>query len=1106
MNTKIFYTILLLFFTVQSIGQVNPTAAIKPGTAENQILITRDTFSADRFIYKDVLFDLFNDSLRMMDDIKVDLSGFNNKKDSVFLHPYLRNSFSNLYDNDEIIDIFFVGDSRVSQGYTVEGLRDIFVNHGFDYAGPGVIPISSTKSLWTFTDVNTTLLDNTGAGLYGIIGHAREFTQNDSFIINSTNELAKFNQLDIFYLKESTSTNIKIKVDNVDSTYTTLTGSNEIGKITISTTSTDNHEITITNILANNFNMFDIVANDTTKTKGIRIHNLGNAGQTTALQYNLRNNDYLYSDITPDLTISRLGANDLVNDDPTQAGIYIDSIFTAAKRGGANDILILGETDNTIGVDGVPSEYNAQYKSVSNTNEWAFYDLLKVVPNWIDFRSAGLANGGDNVHENEKGGFYLSSVIYRYFKKSELETSATITDDVNSGTVDMVAYYSTTDKLSSSSYLKNGANGMEISISNNTASNIGLKIRGGNNGTQPISTSTNQMVFSYSTGNNYSHRLISRHTSTGNGLHFYGHKTGVDGNTDLGTAPLVSMVYSGGTKIGINTDSPTLASDGLHVNGILRINGGIYADGNDPGTNAKDILVSAGSGTPIWTDWATLIDTVGTIATQSNIINGSGTNNFLSKWTASKTLDNSLFYDNATQGAYGTSSPLSRFHFYESSILSDNSVGVTIENGSAGDATLRFKGGSQSYSMGIDNSKSDRFKISISEQLHTNTVLTVDPSTQYLGFGTSQDPPGQQFDIGSNDGARFRLTRTDISTTINDTIGVIEYFSNDSDGSKISANIIGLVKDGSGRKGALSFGVSMVNNNNATEAMILDENGDLGVGTSSPDARLDVEGGSVRFSDYGIGNKTGTKAYLIGVESDGDLIEIPLSDYVSSNLYTSNGTLTGNRIISSTGQSLTFSALDGNDINNTSFSDTGNDFSINDTGSSALSSLSHRPEYLKLSGSDFTVVNDANEQIILTDTETNSTAKTGTVSTSHYTNSEEPFTFIIGESGSAVNELHLGGGDSGGNAASVVSIYTAANTTTTTGTLRMKFVDTGDIQIYSDLVLDEVNNVRIVAGSGTPEGNVTAGIGSTYHRTNGSTGTAFYVKETGTGNTGWVAK
>lgn len=43
-------------------------------------------------------------------------------------------------------------------------------------------------------------------------------------------------------------------------------------------------------------------------------------------------------------------------------------------------------------------------------------------------------------------------------------------------------------------------------------------------------------------------------------------------------------------------------------------------------------------------------------------------------------------------------------------------------------------------------------------------------------------------------------------------------------------------------------------------------------------------------------------------------------------------------------------------------------------------------------------------------------------------------------------------------------------------------------------------------GSGTPEGSVTAPVGASYHRTDGGAGTSLYVKESGAGNTGWVAK
>ena len=54
--------------------------------------------------------------------------------------------------------------------------------------------------------------------------------------------------------------------------------------------------------------------------------------------------------------------------------------------------------------------------------------------------------------------------------------------------------------------------------------------------------------------------------------------------------------------------------------------------------------------------------------------------------------------------------------------------------------------------------------------------------------------------------------------------------------------------------------------------------------------------------------------------------------------------------------------------------------------------------------------------------------------------------------------------------------------------------------------LGSVNGPTLRAGVGTPEGSVTAPVGSLYMQTDGGAGTTLYVKESGTGNTGWVAK
>ena len=43
-------------------------------------------------------------------------------------------------------------------------------------------------------------------------------------------------------------------------------------------------------------------------------------------------------------------------------------------------------------------------------------------------------------------------------------------------------------------------------------------------------------------------------------------------------------------------------------------------------------------------------------------------------------------------------------------------------------------------------------------------------------------------------------------------------------------------------------------------------------------------------------------------------------------------------------------------------------------------------------------------------------------------------------------------------------------------------------------------------GEGSPEGVVAAPVGTTYTRSDGTPGATFYVKESGTGDTGWAAK
>lgn len=72
----------------------------------------------------------------------------------------------------------------------------------------------------------------------------------------------------------------------------------------------------------------------------------------------------------------------------------------------------------------------------------------------------------------------------------------------------------------------------------------------------------------------------------------------------------------------------------------------------------------------------------------------------------------------------------------------------------------------------------------------------------------------------------------------------------------------------------------------------------------------------------------------------------------------------------------------------------------------------------------------------------------------------------------------------------------------------------GDLVIYGETLSSgrvyAVNGVAVgtalvLSGTGSPEGIVAAPVGSQWMRTDGAVGTAFYVKSSGSGTTGWIA-
>lgn len=82
-----------------------------------------------------------------------------------------------------------------------------------------------------------------------------------------------------------------------------------------------------------------------------------------------------------------------------------------------------------------------------------------------------------------------------------------------------------------------------------------------------------------------------------------------------------------------------------------------------------------------------------------------------------------------------------------------------------------------------------------------------------------------------------------------------------------------------------------------------------------------------------------------------------------------------------------------------------------------------------------------------------------------------------------------------------VPIFPSADNAKDIGEASTRFAN-----VYSNKFRPGAGTVIWTADAGTPEGSVTAPVGSLFTRTDGGAGTTLYVKESGTGNTGWVAK
>jgi hypothetical protein len=281
-----------------------------------------------------------------------------------------------------------------------------------------------------------------------------------------------------------------------------------------------------------------------------------------------------------------------------------------------------------------------------------------------------------------------------------------------------------------------------------------------------------------------------------------------------------------------------------------------------------------------------VLSDIGGQAALTNPITGTGTTNYLPKFTGASTLGNSQIFDNGTNVGIGTTSPLTAL-----TVSGNLSLFTTNQ--------IRLYNSAKNNWTQVDSPLLSG-DTEVDFRVVTKTGTFYINASGNVGIGTTSPAANLEVYAGS---ATLRISDVGSASAIGEVSSTLEFWASDpsvasgSNASRVRASLNTIFETATGSLNSLAFNVNDGTATGLPERMRILSNGNVGIGTSSPSARLHT---SLTTNGTSVGalfanpNQSGTADAVsinfgLGRTVDSFLFSIPAITYGKEQQWTSTG-------------------------------------------------------------------------------------------------------------------------------------------------------------------------------------------------------------------------